>query len=137
MTRATVLRSIGLASLTASVLAVAFAAEPEAERRGRAEFMREKLSHSKNILEGLAREDFIQIKRGARALKAMKESPEWPAMSRPASSRYGFYSFEFQELVEQLEAKAVAKDIDGTTLAYVRLTMNCVNCHKELRAREK
>ncbi len=119
----------GVVLLVAGALAIA----QGPRRSGRADLMREKLGYAKDILEGLAREDFAEIKKGARALQALKESPEWPAMSRPATSRYGFYALEFQELLEQLKTKADEKNIDGATLAYLRLTTNCVNCHKELR----
>jgi hypothetical protein len=40
---------------------------------------------------------------------------------------------EFQRLCDELAEKSRAKNIDGATLAYLRLTMNCVNCHKYVR----
>ena len=121
-----------LVLLAASVLVLA-----QEKRRGRTEFMREKLVHSKEILEGLTRADFSQIKKATAELKAMRESPEWPSMSRPVMTRYSFYTLEFEELLAQLDEKADEKNIEGSTLAYLSLTANCVNCHKELRAQDK
>ena len=40
---------------------------------------------------------------------------------------------EFQRLSDEMDRKAKEKTIDGATLAYLRLTMNCVNCHKYVR----
>jgi hypothetical protein len=122
-------------ALCAALVAGAFAVASGQEHQSRAEFMRGKLRHSKDILDGLAREDYAQIAKGAGALKAMRGSPEWAAMSRPEAGRYRAYSLEFQELTERLLAKAEARNIDGAALAYVGLMMNCVNCHKELRSR--
>src|SRR4051812_46489323 len=99
--------------------------------------MREKLGHSKGILDGLAREDFSRIAEGARALQAMREIGTWAAPSRPVADRYRIYSLEFQELTGELVAKAEEKNLDGATLAYLRLTMNCGNCHKELRSGQR
>jgi hypothetical protein len=36
-----------------------------------------------------------------------------------------------------MDRKAKDKNIDGATLAYLRLTMNCVNCHKYVRQAAK
>ena len=36
-----------------------------------------------------------------------------------------------------MQAKAKAKNLDGATLAYVRLTMNCIECHKYVRDHKK
>jgi len=121
------------AIVTAGILATARGQD----RHDRAEFMQEKLRHSKDILEGLTREDYSQIRKGACALKSMNESHEWAGRSRPEAVRFRLYSLEFEELLEQLIAKADQKNIDGATLAYLRLTMNCVNCHKELRSRHR
>jgi hypothetical protein len=107
------------------------------EQPGRVEFMRAKLGHSKDILEGLAREDYAMIGKGARALKEMRESRDWAALNRPEAGRYEVYSRELQEVTEDLVAKAKEKNLDGATLAYLRLTVNCVNCHKEIRSERK
>jgi hypothetical protein len=93
-------------------------------------FMRPKLEHSKAVLEGLALENFDEIARGARAMKELSEAAEWRVSP---SVLYLRYSSEFQRLAGELIANANEKDIDGATLAYVQLTINCVNCHKHVR----
>ena len=42
-------------------------------------------------------------------------------------------SRSFIDANEQLIAEANANDLDGATLAYVQLTLSCVNCHKLVR----
>ena len=41
------------------------------------------------------------------------------------------------KLLDRIESIAKAKNIDGATLAYVQLTVNCVNCHKYVRESTK
>jgi hypothetical protein len=93
-------------------------------------FMRPKLDHSKHVLEGIALGDFDLIAKNARAMKELSEAAEWRVT--PDITYLG-YSREFQRLADELVQQAKEKDIDGATLAYVQLTLNCVNCHKLVR----
>jgi hypothetical protein len=104
----------------------------------RARFMRSKLEYTKLVLDGLTRENFPEIAASARSLKALSEAAEWAeAMNRPEAGRYAVYSRQFQAMTDTLATKAEAKDLDGATLAYNQLIMNCVSCHKEIRAAKK
>ncbi len=47
----------------------------------------------------------------------------------PNASEYVFLTREFQQLADGMALKASQKNIAGATLAYLRRTMNCVNCH--------
>jgi hypothetical protein len=40
---------------------------------------------------------------------------------------------EFQRYADDLIKNARQHNIDGATLAYLKLTMNCVQCHKFVR----
>ena len=93
-------------------------------------FMRQKLEHSKNILEGLALEKFDKIEKNAGQLTVLSQAASWRAMRTP---EYARFSGEFSRLTEKLVRMARDKNIDGATLAYVELTINCVNCHKYVR----
>src|SRR3954454_20604135 len=103
------------------------------QQPGRREFMRNKLEYSKNVLDGLAREDYNLIARDARALKALSEKSAWKDAMIPNASDYVAYTMEFQRLADQLEQKAKQRNLDGSTLAYVQMTITCVNCHKYAR----
>ena len=74
--------------------------------------------------------DFDQVVQGARALRLLTENEQWRVSPNIAYVRY---TEEFVRLAEALEAEGKAQDIDGATLNYVNLTINCVNCHKFVR----
>ena len=95
-----------------------------------AQFMRPKLEHSKQVLEGLARADFALITRGAQAMKDLSQDAEWRVTQNVSYLRL---SLEFQRVADDLIEKAAAKNLDGATLAYLRLTVSCVECHRFLR----
>lgn len=100
----------------------------------RADFMRQKLEFSKKVLEGLALEDYDAIAKNARALKRLSEAAEWEVPTIPNANEYIALTTEFQKAADDMRQKAKDKNIDGATLAYLRLTMNCVNCHRFVRA---
>ena len=102
-------------------------------KTSRAEFMRMKLEYSKGVLDGVVNEKYDQIIKDAKALRRLSEAAEWEVVGIPNVQSYLPYTREFQRLTEELEAKAKAKNVDGAALAYMQLTMNCVNCHKYVR----
>ncbi len=118
--------------LLAAVFLAARAHEPRP--RSRAESMRMKLEHSNKILEGLTLEDYPTIVKSAQDLKKLSEAAEWEVPTIPNAGEYVAFTSEFQRLTDELAKKAKEKNIDGGTLAYLRLTMNCVNCHKYVRS---
>ncbi len=100
----------------------------------RRELMRTKLEAAQKILEGLTLEDYTLITKGAKALRAMSQASEWEVPTIPNADEYVVYTGEFQRLTDELSRKAKDKNIDGATLAYLRLTTSCVNCHKYVRS---
>jgi len=93
-------------------------------------FMRKKLSASQEILEGLALEDFELIESGAKQLKAMATAAEFTVVKDPL---YDEFADDFRKTVSKLQRAAKEKRIDGSTLAYMDITMSCVECHKHVR----
>jgi hypothetical protein len=122
---------LAVLALAAGVLAVRGA---EQKARSRAEFMRSKLEFSKKALEGLTLEDYDTIAKSAKALRLLSQAAEWEVPTIPNATDYVSYTREFQVLTDEMALKASQKNIDGATLAYLRLTMNCVNCHKYVRS---
>jgi cytochrome c556 len=128
--------------LTALLLVVAAhhwttrASQPE-PKRTRAEFMRQKLDFAKDVLEGLSLERFDTIEKGGKALKRLSESAEWEVTTIPAVNDFVMFTTDFQRHADELVKQAKAKNIDGATLAYVKLTMGCVQCHKFIRGAAK
>ncbi len=93
-------------------------------------FMHRKLSASNLILRGLVTDDLELAQDGARELLKMSHAEKWRASS---DMMYLNHSREFQRSVETLQKKAKSKSIDGTALAWVDVTMNCIQCHEWVR----
>lgn len=115
------------AVMFACTLATVAKDEPRGELR---KFMRQKLEHSKGVLEGLALEDFDMIVRNADAMRTLSQDSRWRVSP---NMNYLRLSSEFQDLTNELIRSARKQNLDGATLAYVDLTLNCVKCHKLVR----
>ena len=106
-------------------------AQTKRERAAK-EFMRDKLELTQKILEGLATEDYdLMIAKGTQ-LSAMTKEANWRLFENP---NYDEQSAAFRKQVDALVAAAKKKNLDAATLAYVRLTMSCVECHKAVRGK--
>jgi hypothetical protein len=127
-------KKIVLGSLVLALAATVLVARAKEQgKHSRAEFMRMKLEYSKKVLEGLTLEDYETIVKNAKALKKVSEAAEWEVPTIPNASEYVVFTTDFQRQADELAKKARDKNIDGATLAYVRMTMNCVDCHKFVR----
>jgi len=93
-------------------------------------FMRKKLAASQSILEGLAVEDFDLIAEGAKQLKATAGAAEFMAFNDP---EYVEHADDFRRIINKLAVAAKEKRLDGATLAFLDITMSCVECHKHVR----
>lgn len=96
--------------------------------------MRKKLTAAQSLLEGLAVRDFGAIETAASDLADLSKRAEFAVLKTP----------EYQRLAEDFRLNAGdaaraarERNLDAATLAYVRLTMNCVNCHNHIRDRRK
>lgn len=112
----------------------AWADEPVVKSRERPAdihtFMRLKLSHSQQVLEGIVLEDFGVIAKHAAALSTLVEDEKWMIFQTP---EYRAHSAAFNEICRDLTKAAERRNVDAATLAYVQLTMSCVTCHKYTR----
>jgi hypothetical protein len=93
-------------------------------------FMKAKLTHSKNLIEGLALEDYDLLTKNAQQLALLSQESTWKVLQ---TVEYLRYSNEFRRSADGLRKAAQDKNLDGATLAYVQMTMNCVKCHKYVR----
>jgi hypothetical protein len=135
---ATTITRIGLGLVGIALFAAALAAQEGVRRpRSRAEFMRMKLEYSKTVLEGLTLEDYETISKSAKALRRLSAAAVWEVPTIPNAPDYVVFTTEFQRLTDEMDRKAKDQNIDGATLAYLRLTMNCVSCHKYVRQAAK
>ena len=99
-----------------------------------AAFMRAKLGHSQNVLEGLALEDFELIARGAHDLSLASQASSWQVLQ---TEDYVRHSAEFRRACDGLRAAAGAKNLDGALVAWMDVNMKCVQCHRYVRDEER
>ena len=121
---------VGLIAVSCSALLVITSWAQDGLHKDVVPFMRVKLAHTKEIVEGLALSDFDAIVRSSQKLSLMSQESNWNVYE---STEYTEFSKQFRASVERLRAAAQAKNLDGTTLAYFEVTLNCVRCHKFLR----
>jgi len=92
--------------------------------------MRDKLKHSQEIVEGLVLERYDQISKSAQQLTQLSHATQWQVFQ---TEEYFMQSRAFRRATEALHEQAKQKKLDGAVLAYLEVTMKCVNCHKYAR----
>jgi hypothetical protein len=123
-------KPLALLILVAGLVGV-YAARGRAQQRNELrDFMKQKLALSQAVLAGLTREEYTPVARAAKGLKELSEDAQWRVSP---NVNYLRLSSEFQDLADRLQENAKERDLDGATLAYVRLTINCIECHKLVR----
>lgn len=95
-----------------------------------AAFMRVKLAHAQDILEGLTTDDFEEVERAAQKIAILSLDEAWRVIQ---TEEYLAQSLEFQRTAEQLAKEAKSEDLDAATLAYLDMTAKCIKCHKMVR----
>lgn len=120
------------AGLAIALLAVGVTAWPrgpeDVNKVGR--FMRLKLEHSKNVLEGLAKKDFELIAKNSNQMVLLSHESNWDVLE---TEEYLVQSAEFRRAGQALTKAAKDKNLDAAALAFVDMTMKCINCHKYVR----
>jgi hypothetical protein len=89
-----------------------------------------KLRHTHELITALAVEDYDRLADSTQALKRVGRDTLWKVSPNIA---YVKYSSEFAMIADELARCAREHDLNGATLSYVRLTINCVDCHKDVR----
>jgi len=102
----------------------------EPGQASKAGFMRLKLEPAKKILEGIALGDFQTIRTSSEQLRKLSLDADWMVMQTEA---YSQHSKEFQSSLNLIRRMCDDSDLDGVTLAYMQMTMRCVQCHKMIR----
>ena len=95
-----------------------------------ATFMRAKLAHSQNVLEGLSVGDFSLIAKGAHDLSLASQDSNWQVLQ---TEDYVRQSAEFRRSCDTLRAAADAENLDAALVAWMDVTMKCVRCHRSMR----
>lgn len=93
-------------------------------------FMRAKLGHAQKVLEGLTVEDYDLIEKGAHDLALASQASSWQVLQ---TEDYARHSDDFRRSCNSLRAAAKARNLDGAALAWMEVTMKCIQCHKYVR----
>jgi cytochrome c556 len=119
-----------LAFCAAAFVARALAQDPKEVKDVKA-FMRAKLTYAQKSLEGLTLEDFQAIERNAQQMALLSQDASWNVIE---TREYYERSAEFRRNVQELQAAAHKKNLDGAALAYMAVTLKCIECHRYIRA---
>lgn len=93
-------------------------------------FMRAKLAHSADVLEGLSLADYDLIARGAQELSLVSQDAGWQVLQ---TEDYARQSVEFRRACDGLGRAARDRNLDAAVLAWMDVTMKCVQCHRYVR----
>jgi hypothetical protein len=117
-----------VAALLVAVCCIAGADDPPSETQP---VMQAKLAHARNLVEALLANDFQTLDKEAREMAAVTRLAAWSKGESPA---YQAEAFEFESVLHMLRELAKKENSKGAALACVTLTLNCVECHRTLRA---
>jgi hypothetical protein len=127
---------IGLVSISALVSMPLYrshetvAVSQEPGQSPSAGFMRLKLEPAKKVLEGIALADFQMIRSNSEQMRKLALDASWMVVQTEA---YSNHSQDYQKSLSLINRMCDEEDLDGVTLAYMQMTMRCVQCHKTLR----
>ena len=102
-------------------------AEPD---RQYSALMEQKLTSAQNVLEGVATEDFSLIQAHAARLHLLSQEAGWNVLQ---TGQYVRFSDTFRNAAKELEESAKEKNLDAAGLAYIKLTISCIDCHRHIR----
>ena len=93
--------------------------------------MQQKLEHSRSLLEGVVLEDYDLVAKHGQALSLLSLESGWQVLQ---TEKYVELSKSFRETADRLTLAGRNKNLDAATLAYMDMTMRCVQCHRYIRS---
>jgi hypothetical protein len=93
-------------------------------------WMKQKLTASQNILAALNNADYDAIAANANSMLVVGYLEKFARADTPG---YRELMGDFTYANKSLVLAAREKNLDGATIAYLQLTLSCVNCHKIVR----
>jgi hypothetical protein len=110
------------ALLTASVAARAGAQTTALDR-----VMRQKLADAQAVMAAVVTSNWTELDRRSRALAKATDDPAWLVLRTP---EYTKQSEAFLRAIDDLVDAADRRDQDAAPLAYLAVTVRCVQCHR-------
>ena len=93
--------------------------------------MEKKLVAAQKVIAGIAHEDYANIQKQAQLLRLMSDEAAWNVIQTP---EYVRLSEHFRGTADQLIRAAKDRNMDAVGLAYVTLSISCIDCHRHARA---
>jgi len=110
------------------VMAVGLSGSPgSAQTTALARLMRQKLDHAQALLAAVTTSNWQQLEQHSEALVQITNDPAWIVLRTPEYTRQ---SQAFLRATEEMVDAAKRRDPDAAPLAYVSLTLSCVQCHR-------
>jgi hypothetical protein len=94
------------------------------------EFMQYKQKLAHEVFDAIILNDFKRISKNANLLVTLSKAAEFQVHKTPS---YLQHSSEFQSAAARMAQNARDQNQDGTTLAFMKLTLSCVHCHEYIR----
>jgi cytochrome c556 len=91
--------------------------------------MRTKLEHSQKILESVVTSNWAELEKHSQELQRLANDPAWVVLK---TRDYARQSEAFLRATEDLIDAAKRRDLEAAPLAYVSMTMSCVQCHRHV-----
>lgn len=96
--------------------------------------MRQKLESAHGLLEGIVREDFALLVSKAEILENISKATTW---HKRDDQDFLWRAQSFQNSASFLAEQARAKNLEGVAIGYMRVTLDCMQCHNFVRKKPK
>ena len=111
----------------AAALVVATIGHANAQTTATTRLMRQKLVDAQGVMAAVVTGNWVELDRRTKALAKATEDPAWLVLRTPEYAKQGE---AFLRAVNDLTDAAARRDADGAPLAYMALTMRCIQCHR-------
>lgn len=115
-----------LGAIVAVAAVGAIGAVSAGQNRALRDLMQLKQAHAREVLDAVVTNDWLTLEQRSRDLLSIAEDPAWAPLTTP---EYAQYSSAFLRAARDLLEAAMAHDQAAAPLAYVSLTLSCVQCH--------
>ena len=111
----------------AILLTICVAAQARAQTTALNRVMRQKLVDAQAVMAAVVTNNWTELDRRSRALSKATEDPAWLVLRTP---EYAKQSEAFIRVIDDLVEAAARRDQDAAPLAYMAVTVRCVQCHR-------
>jgi len=116
-----------VAGFVAVTLTLGAFAPAQAQTTALNRVMRQKLADAQGVLAAVVTSNWAELERRSKALAAATDDAAWMVLKTPEYTRQ---SEAFVRAANDLVDAAARRDQEASPLAYVTLTMRCVQCHR-------